>query len=199
MLRESTLLSIDAALLEARILLEDDDIEVLRWPADEAERRAVGRRCSVPRLLLLAEDAPPPSPTDLLEDWVRLPLDPDELLARRAALARRATCAEHAPELDERRAAVVGRSVGRDPAGPAPRRRTARSGGCRDLVRRDELVAAYVATGGSPNPVAVKAMLGRLVKRFAEVGLVLQSVRGRGYLLDAPNPVRCTPVRWDGG
>ncbi len=58
----------------------------------------------------------------------------------------------------------------------------------RDLVRRDELVSVYEATGGSPNPIAVKAMLGRVVKRFAEVGLVLQSVRGRGYLLDATNP-----------
>jgi DNA-binding winged helix-turn-helix (wHTH) protein len=57
----------------------------------------------------------------------------------------------------------------------------------RDLVRRDELVSVYEAAGGSPNPIAVKAMFGRLVKRFAEVGLVLHSVRGRGYLLDAPN------------
>ena len=33
-------------------------------------------RCEVPRLLFLADDGPPPPRTDLLEDWVRLPLDP---------------------------------------------------------------------------------------------------------------------------
>jgi two-component system, OmpR family, response regulator len=185
LLRESTLLSIDAALLEARVLLEDDDIELLRWPADAAERQRMAE-LQVPRLLLLAEDAPPPTPTDLFEDWVRLPLDPDELMARRAALSRRATCAEHAPQLDDDGLLWWGDQWVAIPEAQLPvvELLIAR---VRDLVRRDELIAAYEARGGSPNPIAAKAMMGRVVKRFAEIGLELRNVRGRGYLLDAPN------------
>jgi hypothetical protein len=185
-LRESTLLSVDAALLEARVLLQDDDIELLRWPADEEQRNQLAAD-GVPRLLLLADDAPPPRSLDLLEDWVRLPLDHDELLARRSALGRRATCSTHGPVVDGDGLLWWGDRWVAIPAAQLPIVELLVSR-VRDLVRRDELVSAYVATGGSPNPIAVKAMLGRLVKRFAQVGLLLHSVRGRGYLLDAPNP-----------
>jgi hypothetical protein len=194
-LRESTLLFIDAALLEARVLLQDDDIELLRWPADEEQRRQLAAD-GVPRLLLLAADSPPPRSADLLEDWVRLPLDHDELLARRNALVRRATCATHGPQLDGDGLLWWGDRWVAIPRAQRPVVELLVTR-VRELVRRDELVSAYGATGGSPNQVAVKAMLGRLVKRFAEVGLVLKSVRGRGYLLDAPNPcpLHAAPVR----
>ena len=186
MLRESHLHSVDAALLEARDLLgDDDDLVLLRWPDDEQLRRDLATR-DVPRLLLVADGTPPPPSLGLCEDWIRLPLDASELLARRAAVLQRATCAEHGPVLDadgllwwsDRWVAIPPAQV------PVVRLLVDR---VRRLVRREELLAAYVERGGSDNPVAFKAVLGRLVKRFAQVGLDLRSLRGRGYLLDVPN------------
>ncbi len=186
MLRESTLGSVDAAMLDARVLFGDDDIELLHWPNDEEQRRRLAAD-GVPRLLFLAEDAAPPGASDLLEDWVRLPVEVDELRARRTALARRADCAGHAPVIDSDGLLWWGDAwVAIPPAQlPTARLLVAR---VRELVQHDALLLAYERSGGSTNPVAVKAMLGRLVKRFAQVGLALRAVRGRGYLLDAPNP-----------
>lgn len=185
MLHESSLQSVDTALAEARALVGDDDVVLVRWPDDEELRRELAAR-GVPRLLVLAEDASAPRSSDLCEDWVRLPLDHRELLARRAAVLQRATCATHGPVLDadgllwwsDRWVAIPPAQV------PLVRLLVDRP---RQLVRREELLDAYVEQGGSDNPVAFKAVLGRLVKRFAQVDLDLRSLRGRGYLLDVPN------------
>jgi hypothetical protein len=186
LLREANLRSVDAALLEARALLDDDTIELIRWPDDDDMRRRLAAE-GVPRLLFLSRGTPPPRPTDLLEDWIRLPLDPDELRVRHAGLVRRAKCGAHGPVIDD-----DGLLWWRDRWVSVPTAQLPVANllveHVRELVRHDELVAVYEQNGGSPNPVAVKAMLGRLVKRFALVGLELRSVRGRGYLLDAPNP-----------
>lgn len=186
LLRESALRSVDAALLEARVLFGDDDIELLHWPDDDERRRRLAVD-GVPRLLFLTEDAAPPQCRDPLEDWVRLPVEVDELRARRAALARRATCVGRGPVIDGEGLLWWGDAWVSIPSAqrPVARLLVAR---VRELVRHDTLLIAYEQSGGSPNPVAVKAMLGRLVKRFAQVGLALRAVRGRGYLLDAPNP-----------
>jgi hypothetical protein len=53
-----------------------------------------------------------------------------------------------------------------------------------ELVRTDEIVAAYLRHGGSVGDSARKAMIVRLRQRVSEVGLALHSVRDRGYLLD---------------
>src|SRR5262245_2658457 len=45
------------------------NVEVVRWPADSM-RLAELREASVPRLLVVADDAEPPVPVDCLEDWV---------------------------------------------------------------------------------------------------------------------------------
>jgi hypothetical protein len=184
-LHSGSSLSIDEALALAKGTF-DDSVVLLRWPEHEDQRRELADG-EVPRLLLLEADTPPPRSRDLLEDWVRAPIDRDELLARRAELARRATCADHRPVLDDdgllwwhdRWVAVPAAQV------PVARVLVERAG---ELVRLDELADAYTASGGSPDPVAVKAMLGRLVKRCAEVGVSVRSIRGRGYVLDAPNP-----------
>ena len=52
------------------------------------------------------------------------------------------------------------------------------------VVRKDELVAAAASAGGSSHADAVKAAMARLGRRLAPLGLVLRSVRGRGYLLE---------------
>ena len=107
----------------------------------------------------------------------------------RAALRspRRATCALHGPQLDDDGLLWWGDRWVSIPSTQLPVVQLLVTR-VRQVVRREELVAVYEEGGGSDNPVAVKAMLGRLVKRFAEIDLDLRSIRGRGYLLDVPNP-----------
>lgn len=196
MLHDSPLLSTGVPGLDSPAPVEDplvldlrsrlDGIEVLRWPDDEPRRRQLAED-AVPRLLVVAELERPPSDLALDEDWIREPVDHEELRSRHAALLQRAGCAAHAPVVDDdgllwwgdRWVAVPDAQL------PIVQLLVAR---VRQLVRKEDLLRTYEAHGGSPNPVAMKAMLGRLVKRFERVGLDLRAVRGRGYLLDAPNP-----------
>jgi hypothetical protein len=197
LLRESSLLSTSDHVRDDVVVevgARFDDVEVLRWPTDRARRDELAA-AGVPRLLVVAADVAPPDALDLTEDWIREPIDLDELLTRHAALLQRVGCADHAPVLDgdgllwwgDQWVAVPDAQI------PVVRLLVAR---VRQLVRREELLAAYEAEGGSANPVALKAMLGRLVKRFATVGLDLRAIRGRGYLLDAPNscPLHAVPA-----
>jgi DNA-binding response OmpR family regulator len=54
----------------------------------------------------------------------------------------------------------------------------------RSVVTRAELVGAYAQETGSTDPAALKSMTLRLGHRLAEIGLVLRTVRGRGYVLE---------------
>jgi hypothetical protein len=64
-------------------------IAILTWP-EHADRAVECARTGQPRLLLVASDAEPPADWDDLTDWVRLPVDAQDLCARVAALRRRA-------------------------------------------------------------------------------------------------------------
>jgi DNA-binding response OmpR family regulator len=52
------------------------------------------------------------------------------------------------------------------------------------IVTRAQLADIYAAVSGSTDPAALKSMMLRLTRRFREVGLSLQIVRGRGFLLE---------------
>ena len=74
--------------------LEIDGVPValVAWPVDDARRRtlaAAGR----PRLLVVAADADPPEVDDVLEDWLRLPRDLDDVGRRAHRLVRLAGAA----------------------------------------------------------------------------------------------------------
>ena len=53
------------------------------------------------------------------------------------------------------------------------------------LVRADEVVAAYTAAGGTLRGGAIHALAKRIRARVGEVGLRLHTIRGRGFVLDA--------------
>jgi hypothetical protein len=177
-------LTIDEALAEANATF-DHSVVLLRWPQDE-DRRRVAAKDGVPRLLLLDDTTPPPRTADLLEDWLRAPVDREELWARRAELVRRAHCAAYGPALDD-----DGLLRWHDQWVPIPTAQVPVVAllvtRVREVVHLDEITAVYSAAGGSADRTAVKAVMGRIVKRCAQVGLAVRSVRGRGYVLDAPN------------
>lgn len=158
------------------------EVELVRWPAEE-NRLVELRRSGRARLLLVDERSAPPMTVDVLEDWVRLPVGDDDLRHRMVVLDERVRSIEPAtPDLDEdgllrfdgswvslapieqRLASVLVERFG-------------------SVVRRDVLVRA-----GWPCEVPDRNVLDvhvlRLRRRLEPVGLVLRTVRSRGYLLE---------------
>ncbi len=65
------------------------DVELLHWPGERQRRerlRANGR----PRLLLVEHGVEPPTSSDLLEDWIRVPAARSDVRARIDGILRRA-------------------------------------------------------------------------------------------------------------
>ena len=68
-------------------LAEHAGVELVTWPADEHRRQSLAR-AGVPRLLLVSPDAEAPAALGLDEDWVRLPADEGDVVARLQRLGR---------------------------------------------------------------------------------------------------------------
>ena len=160
------------------------DPALVRWP-DESERLAGLRTAQTPRLLLVEADGAPPVTVDPLEDWVRLPADNGELAARLERLRAR-DAAAHAPHVDDdgllhfRGAWVALSPVEQALAGALTERFGA-------VVGRDAL-ARRAWPDGTPTRNALDVHVLRFRRRVAPLGLVVRTVRARGYLLQAGLP-----------
>lgn len=157
------------------------DVVLLQWPAEVARRDEL-QRLGCPRLLLVREGAPP-TPTDDLEDWIRVPAADIDIEAREGALRHRAEARRHQrPELD---ADGVLRLDDRWVSLPPVEARLteallSRFGG---VVARETLSAAGWPDG-SPGRNALDVHMLRLRRRLSAVSLVIRTVRSRGYLLE---------------
>lgn len=161
------------------------DVAVVRLP-DESRQLEELRRRGIPRLALVAPHAPPFTPVDLLEDWVRLPAAPSDVRARVLALARRADeSLERRPELTDDRLLRYGRWW--VALAPADARLMAplvdRFG---SVVGRGELAKAGWPDG-LPSRNSLDVQLGRLRRRLKGSGLTLRTVRSRGCVLAQGN------------
>lgn len=157
-------------------------VDVVLWPT-EGRRRAALAEAGQPCMLVLAPDDPVPE-LGPMEDWAREPLDGHDLRARCEALVRRGSCGAP-PTLDDGLLVHCGAWAAIPPAQVAMVELLVERIG--SVVRRDELMAAAEAVGASSHEEAVKAAMGRLVKRLAPLGLDVRAIRGRGYLLEARN------------
>jgi DNA-binding winged helix-turn-helix (wHTH) protein len=160
------------------------DVVLVRWPADRVGRERL-EADGVPRLLLV-EDGPPPPSTDCLEDWIRVPATDGDLQARLAGLrARSAMHGSPAPILDGDGVLRSGDRWVSLP--PVEARLTAalleRFGA---VVRREALARAGWPEG-APGRNALDVHVLRLRRRLEQVGLVIRTVRSRGYLLESEN------------
>lgn len=160
----------------------DMQVELVRWPT-EPERLRQMREDGTPRLVLVAEDATPPLTTDVLEDWIRLPATDEDVESRVQVLDDRVRAtASGAPELDEHGLLHFGgRWV---PLPPVEMRLIAAMlDRYRTVVSREALSRA-----GWPETVPGRNVLDvhivRLRRRVADLGLVIRTVRSRGYLLE---------------
>ncbi len=158
-----------------------DDVHLVRWPAEE-DRRLELAAAGTPRILLVGGDAAPPEHWDELEDWVRLPFDSEELGARARPLRQRAWAAAR-PVLEDEGIVRVGDRWVDIPSAQVPvlELLVAHFG---ELVYGEAIEKVYLNHGGGPRVSSHKAMVVRLRRRLAVLGLALHSVRDRGYLLD---------------
>jgi hypothetical protein len=162
------------------------DVTVVPWPPDLDLRLDLARR-RVPRLLLVPAGAEPPELLDDLEDWVREGVDPTDLAARSAVLARRLEDHER-PTLDR-----DGILRHRDGWTAIPVAQVAvvellleRFG---RVVTKQDLADAYRSAGGSAHPNSIRTLTTRLAARLTEVGLSLVSIRSRGVMLTVERAV----------
>lgn len=154
----------------------------MRWPAEASERDHLAAR-QQPRLLLVEEGAAPPTTTDCLEDWIRLPASEFDTRARIEGLlirSRQHTCL--VPELDIHGVLRFGsRWVSLPPVeARLADALVARFGAVvgRDTLRRS------VWPGSSPGRNVLDVHVLRLRRRMAPLGLAIRTVRSRGYMLE---------------
>lgn len=159
----------------------DHDVALVAWP-EEAARRAELAAVGRPRLLMVAPEAAPPITWDHLEDWVRVPVDPRELDARRGALAHRRGAGQPLLELD---GDGIVRTGDRWVAIPPVEARVLAA----LLHRRGEVVprSSLVAAGwphGTSDPRILDGRIKLLRRRLARLGVRIHTVRGVGFVLD---------------
>lgn len=159
------------------------DVVLVRWP-QEAERRGHLEQDRVPRLLLVADDAPPPFVEDPLEDWVRVPAQELDVRARLETLSsRHRRTSLSRPTIDDD--GVLRSNGSWTSLPPVEARLTAalldRYGA---VVSRDSLGRAGWPDG-APGRNALDVHVLRLRRRISSIGLVIRTVRSRGYLLEA--------------
>ena len=157
------------------------DVALIQWPSDEELRSELAARRQ-PRLLLVASDAGPPECTDPLEDWVRLPVSRADRTARIRTLETRVGQPQspvptmngdgtlhyrgEVTQLSAIQADLVELLIERFGA----------------VVSRESLAdAAWPEADSSNNNLDVA--MGRLRRRLDPLGLVIRTVRSRGYLL----------------
>lgn len=169
------------------------DVAFIRWP-DDAERRAILVEERRPRLLLLDPGERPPEITDCFEDWVVLPVEESELASRTRALATRVAAHQASePTVDD---AGVLRFGDRLLVLPPVEARLAAALVARfGVVVRRESLAASGWPDGPPGRNALDVHLVRLRRRLSGMGLILRTVRSRGYLLEAAPTVTAAPPR----
>ena len=155
---------------------------MVRWPA-EAQRRDHLRDEHRPRLLLVEDDAPAPESTDDLEDWIRVPAGEGDVQVRLHTLERRASARlAFLPELDDNGVIRVGDRWASLP--PVEARMVARMlDHWGQVVGRDDMADAGWPDG-APGRNALDVHVLRLRRRLAPIGLVIRTVRSRGYVLE---------------
>ncbi len=136
-----------------------------------------------PRLLLVEGEAGPPQPQDCLEDWIRVPASEFDVRSRLATL--RARVEHHGAQVPS----MDGDGVLRHGDGwvPLPPVESRLAGALLEqfgmVVSREHLLRAGWPSG-APGRNALDVHVLRLRRRIQPLGLVIRTVRSRGYLLE---------------
>jgi two-component system OmpR family response regulator len=157
------------------------DVELLRWPGDPVRRTECAER-GIPCLLLVEQGFPPPDSVQPLEDWIRVPADEHDLLARVQHLGALAARSGSIVDIDDSGILTVGDTwVALSPTETALAQRLAADAG--RLVSRRDLLET-IGRAGERRSRTLDLQVHRLRRRVAAVGLTITAVRGRGYVLE---------------
>ena len=159
------------------------DVRLVRWPAAREQLLSL-RAEGIPRLVVVDADVVPPEPTDELEDWVRLPADQADVRIRVDTLARRAEARNRPALSSEGVLRFQGEAVPLSPVEARVVDALMKRFGA--VVSRRDLTEA-VWPDEAPLRNALDVHISRVRRRVSEVGLHIRTVRGRGYLMDAPS------------
>src|SRR5438270_3481688 len=156
-------------------------VRLVRWP-EERELLDKLRAQGTPRLLLVRPPAPAPEVMECEEDWVRLPADDGDVRARVLALAARSSRHRPGPVVDgDGRVRYGAHWIALSPIEHRLARVLAERFG--EVVGTDLLAHAAWPDEGT-NEGALRVHLTRLRRRLRSLGLEVQNVRGRGYLME---------------
>jgi DNA-binding winged helix-turn-helix (wHTH) protein len=144
------------------------------------------------RLLVVEGGVPAPICSDVREDWVRAPVSDDDLRARVATLKAKAD-AHRLPHVDPNGVLrFAGRSITVSRTETDLLECLVRQFGV--LVTRDMLRECLPDRPGGASRNALDLHIMRVRRRIRSLGLVIRTVWGRGYLLEAaenqPVPLR---------
>lgn len=156
-------------------------VRLVRWP-EERELRERLRAEGTPRLLLVRPPAPAPEVMACEEDWVRLPADDGDVRARVLALAARSSRHRPGPQVgSDGRLRNGAHWIGLSPIEHRLAQVLAEQFG---EVVPSELLADAAWPHEGINDGALRVHLTRLRRRLRPLGLEVQNVRGRGYLME---------------
>jgi hypothetical protein len=156
-------------------------VALTRWVDPSGTLLPARRAC--PCIYIVPPGSAPPPSWDHLSDWVRSPVESDELLARAESLAARAT-AGGLPGVvldDDGVVHAAGRSI---PLSDL-QARMLRSllDHADDLVDRQALIARTWPDGAPSDPRAIDNRVKLLRRRLHGVPVKIHAIRGRGFVL----------------
>ena len=160
--------------------MDATDVALVRWPVERG-RLEILRSHGEPRLIVV-ESGSPPAGEDCLEDWLRAPVDVDELRVRVETLRSRARRHERPPTVDDD--GVLRYHDQLVPLPPVQRQLVCalleRWG---SVVSRESLERRTWPEGAPRHRNVLDVHMTRLRRLLTDVGLELTTVRRRGYLL----------------
>lgn len=157
------------------------DVALIQWPSDEDLRMELAE-LGHPRLLLVDSDAKPPECIDVLEDWVRLPVSRTDRFARIRTLESRI-------EGHGRSEPSLNCHGTLEYRGESTQLSAIQTDLVRLMVERfgavvsREALATVAWPDADPSENNLDVTIGRLRRRLEPVGLLIRTVRSRGYLL----------------
>lgn len=162
--------------------VEQPEIEVLDWPAQEARRLDLADR-GVPRLLRIGPDTGPPLMLDDAEDWIRLPCSEQDQVARiRTLRARKVTSRVRPPRVDEHGILRAGNHRCVLSPVEAQLMGVLVANGSNVTTRQDLAAAGWPDGQATRNALDIAMM--RLRRTVEPYGVMVRTVRSRGYVVD---------------
>jgi DNA-binding response OmpR family regulator len=161
------------------------DVALVHWPA-ESERLERLRERREPRLVVV-EQGPPPTTEDWLEDWLRTPVDEEEVRIRLETLRARARRTDRAITLED----GVLRAGDHVVVLPPIQARLAAALLEREsaVVSRDTLLRRGWPEEKPKDRNVLDVHLARLRRLLNGTGIEIRTVHRRGYLLRTETPL----------